>query len=43
MGWRSDLSLDDLVDSAKLEVDYKYKLKKFDLWKVVFAVNNKVC
>ena len=43
IGWRSDLSLDDLIDSADLEVNYKYKLKKYDLWKVVFAVNNKVC
>jgi len=43
IGWRSDLSLDDLIDSADLEVDQRYKLKKFDLWNVVFANNNKVC
>ena len=43
IGWRSDLSLDDLIDSADLEVDQRYKLKKFDLWNVVFANNNKIC
>jgi phosphatidylethanolamine/phosphatidyl-N-methylethanolamine N-methyltransferase len=43
IGWRSDLSLDELVSNADLEINYKYKLKKFDLWKVVFAVNNKPC
>ncbi len=43
IGWRSDLSLDELVTNADLEINHKYKLKKFDLWKVVFAVNNKPC
>ncbi|MBI3600736.1 MAG: methyltransferase domain-containing protein [Nitrospinae bacterium] len=43
IGWRSDLSLDELASNADLEINHKYKLKKFDLWKVVFAVNNKPC
>lgn len=43
IGWRSDLSLDNLIRNADLEIDQEYKLKKFDLWKVVFAANNKPC
>ncbi|MEK6589151.1 MAG: methyltransferase domain-containing protein [Nitrospinota bacterium] len=41
IGWRSDLSLNELVKDANLKIDQKYKLKKFDLWKVIFAINNK--
>jgi phosphatidylethanolamine/phosphatidyl-N-methylethanolamine N-methyltransferase len=41
IGWRSDLSLHELVKDANLKIDQKYKLKKFDLWKVIFAINNK--
>jgi phosphatidylethanolamine/phosphatidyl-N-methylethanolamine N-methyltransferase len=41
IGWRSDLALDYLVQHAGLQIDRKYSLNKIDLWKVVYAVNNK--
>jgi phosphatidylethanolamine/phosphatidyl-N-methylethanolamine N-methyltransferase len=41
IGWRSDLALDYLVQNAGLHVDRKYSLNKIDLWKVVYAINNK--
>ncbi len=41
IGWRSDLCLDEFIKKAKLKVDKKYKLKKIDLWHVIFATNNK--
>ncbi|MFV1952092.1 MAG: class I SAM-dependent methyltransferase [Nitrospinota bacterium] len=41
IGWRSDLSLDNLVKNANIEIDYNYKLRKIDLWNVVFVTNNK--
>ena len=41
IGWRSDLALDYLVQHADLRIDRKYSLNKLDLWKVVYAINNK--
>jgi phosphatidylethanolamine/phosphatidyl-N-methylethanolamine N-methyltransferase len=41
IGWHSDLALDYLVQQANLQISRKYSLNKLDLWKVVFAVNNK--
>ncbi|MFL5624792.1 MAG: class I SAM-dependent methyltransferase [Ktedonobacteraceae bacterium] len=41
IGWRSDLALDYLVQHADLQIDRKYSLNKLDLWKVVYATNNK--
>lgn len=41
IGWRSDLCLDDFIKGADLKVEKKYKLKKMDLWHVIFALNNK--
>lgn len=41
IGWRSDLCLDEFIKKAHLKVDKKYKLKKVDLWHVIFATNNK--
>jgi phosphatidylethanolamine/phosphatidyl-N-methylethanolamine N-methyltransferase len=41
IGWHSDLALDYLVQQADLQISRKYSLNKMDLWKVVFAVNNK--
>jgi phosphatidylethanolamine/phosphatidyl-N-methylethanolamine N-methyltransferase len=41
IGWRSDLALDYLVQHADLEIAQKYSLNKRDLWKVVYATNNK--
>jgi phosphatidylethanolamine/phosphatidyl-N-methylethanolamine N-methyltransferase len=41
IGWHSDLALDYLVQHANLQINRKYSLNKLDLWKVVYAVNNK--
>jgi phosphatidylethanolamine/phosphatidyl-N-methylethanolamine N-methyltransferase len=41
IGWRSDLALDYLVQHANLRIDRKYSLSKLDLWKVIYAINNK--
>lgn len=41
IGWRSDMCLDEFISKANLKVDKKYKLKKIDLWHVIFATNNK--
>jgi phosphatidylethanolamine/phosphatidyl-N-methylethanolamine N-methyltransferase len=39
LGWRSDLTLRELVDGGGLQVDFQYKLQVFDLWRTVFATN----
>ncbi|HJP18137.1 MAG TPA: methyltransferase domain-containing protein [Nitrospinota bacterium] len=41
IGWRTDVDLDYLISESNLLVNSKYKMTKFDLWKVVMAVNNK--
>ena len=41
IGWRTDLDFDYLISESNLLVNYEYKMNKFDLWKVVMAVNNK--
>lgn len=41
LGWNSDLKLSDLVESSNLVTNQVYQIKKVDLWKVVFATNNK--
>lgn len=41
LGWRTDLSMGDFIKKANLHVEKKYKLKKIDLWYVIFAVNEK--
>lgn len=41
IGWRSDLALDYLVQHGNLHIDRKYSLNKVDLWKVIYATNNK--
>tara|TARA_Y100000031_G_C8123665_1_gene339428 strand:+ start:228 stop:845 length:618 start_codon:yes stop_codon:yes gene_type:complete len=41
IGWRTDLDLDYLISESNLLVNSKYKMNKFDLWKVVMAINNK--
>ena len=41
IGWRTDLDLDHLISESNLLVNSKYTMSKFDLWKVVMAVNNK--
>ncbi len=41
IGWRTDVDLDNLIVKSDLQVNSRYKMNKFDLWKVVLAVNNK--
>lgn len=37
LGWRSDLSLQKLIRSTGLHIDYRYKIEPLDLWETVFA------
>lgn len=41
IGWHSDLALDYLVQHANLQIVREYSLNRIDLWKVVYASNNK--
>ena len=41
IGWRSDLALEYLEQYANLQIDYKSSLNRIDLWKVIYASNNK--
>ena len=41
IGWRSDLSLQGILEGSGLKVERHYKLKKMDLWRIVFATNDK--
>ncbi|MFQ5353974.1 MAG: class I SAM-dependent methyltransferase [Thermodesulfobacteriota bacterium] len=41
IGWRSDLSLNDFIRNARLNVTKQYMLKKLDFWHIVFATNEK--
>lgn len=41
LGWRSDLSLGELIQRTAMQVDYRYKLESLDLWETVVICNNK--
>lgn len=41
IGWKANLCLDELAKNANLEIHRKESLKKIDLWKIIYAVNNK--
>jgi phosphatidylethanolamine/phosphatidyl-N-methylethanolamine N-methyltransferase len=41
IGWHSDLALDYVVQQANLQIERIYSLSKIDLWKVIYATNNK--
>ncbi|MEE8423389.1 MAG: methyltransferase domain-containing protein [Thermodesulfobacteriota bacterium] len=41
LGWRTDLSLADLLRESGLRVAKTYKIKKIDFWSIVFAYNDK--
>ncbi len=44
LGWRMDMSLNDLISATNLDVYKTSKLNKIDLWQIVHANNNKyVC
>jgi len=40
IGWRSDLSLEYLIEKTGLPVDYRYKLDSVDVWETVFVTND---
>jgi phosphatidylethanolamine/phosphatidyl-N-methylethanolamine N-methyltransferase len=40
IGWRSDLSLEHLIEQTGLPVDYRYKLDSVDVWETVFVTND---
>ncbi len=35
IGWRSDLSLEDVLRGGDLRVDYRFKMRLLDLWQIV--------
>jgi len=39
VGWRSDLNFHELLQEAKLEVDFRYKIRNIDFWDIVFLRN----
>lgn len=41
LGWRMDMTLEDLVAATNLQIHETKKLAKLDLWHVVHANNNK--
>jgi phosphatidylethanolamine/phosphatidyl-N-methylethanolamine N-methyltransferase len=41
LGWRSDLSLHDLMHHTGIEIDYRYKLTTPDIWETVVFTNKK--
>ncbi len=41
IGWRSDLSLTDLLKQTGVELDYRFKLERIDLWQTVVISNSK--
>jgi phosphatidylethanolamine/phosphatidyl-N-methylethanolamine N-methyltransferase len=41
LGWRMDMSLEDLINEADLDIVKTTKLTKIDLWKIVHATNSK--
>ncbi|HHL39177.1 MAG TPA: methyltransferase domain-containing protein [Deltaproteobacteria bacterium] len=42
IGWRSDMCLDQFLRESGLRVEQRYKLRKLDLWHLIFAVNEKL-
>lgn len=41
LGWRMDMTLEDLIEETNLQVYKTTKLNKIDLWKIIHAYNNK--
>jgi len=35
VGWRSDLTLEECLDDAGVEIDYRFKTSPMDLWQIV--------
>jgi len=41
LGWRSDLNLHELLQGVHVDVEFRYKIRSFDLWEIVFLRNSK--
>ncbi len=41
IGWRTDLCLEEFMEKCGLKIHKMYKLKKIDLWHIIFATNEK--
>lgn len=41
LGWRSDLSLEDVLRGVDLEVEYYFKLRQWDIWKIVVLAHRR--
>lgn len=39
LGWRSDLNLHELLAESQLEINFRYKIRSFDVWEIVFLRN----
>jgi hypothetical protein len=35
VGWRSDLSLEEVLRNSELQVEYRFKMHLMDLWQIV--------
>jgi phosphatidylethanolamine/phosphatidyl-N-methylethanolamine N-methyltransferase len=35
IGWRSDVALDDVLRGADLQIEYRFKVRSFDLWQII--------
>jgi len=35
IGWRSDLSLEDVLDGTDLKIEYRFKMRMVDLWQII--------
>jgi phosphatidylethanolamine/phosphatidyl-N-methylethanolamine N-methyltransferase len=43
LGWRSDLSLADVLDSSPLQLAYQFKTKALDLWQIAVLIHRSAC
>lgn len=35
IGWRSDLSLEDVLKGTEMRIDYRFKIRMIDLWQII--------
>ena len=40
IGWRSDLSLEDVLNGTDLRIDYRFKLRMIDLWQIIVLTHS---
>lgn len=41
IGWRSDLALEDVLEGSDLTVTYSFKLRCFDIWRIVVLTSDR--